>query len=94
MILKNIYNKENQTIDFQKDYVLIKIGNVYKKKILYTEISCLFFNMDKDGYYFRLQDKGAEQYHFDYKFNTRYRMINKKNLIEKVKNKKINLVPG
>ncbi len=49
------YDNEKQTIYFQKDCVLIKIGDVYEKVFLYNEIREVFFNMDEYGYYFRIQ---------------------------------------
>jgi len=91
---KNKYINEIQTIYFKKNYVLLKIGNSYKNIIFITEIDYIFFNIDKNGYYFRVIAKGSNQYQFDFKFNTKYRIKNKNNLRQKIKNKKIKLIPN
>jgi hypothetical protein len=88
----NKYDNEKQTIYFQKDYVLIRIGSMYEKIFLYNEIREVFFNMDEYGYYFRII--AQDQYTFDYKFNTKFRIDNEIFLIEKVKNREISLLPN
>jgi len=89
---KNKYDDKTQTIDFQNDYVLIKIGDIYSNEMTYDYIEKIFFNIDASGYYFRVMSK--EQYPFDFKFNTKFRIKNEETLIEKVKNKEIMLEPN
>jgi len=91
MIL-NKYDKEIQNINFQRDYILITIGEIYSRKIFIKEIFAIFFNIDKNGYYFRVMSK--EQYPFDVKSNPKYRMKNKNILIKLIENKEIKLFPN
>ncbi|KIM10047.1 MAG: hypothetical protein KU38_08140 [Sulfurovum sp. FS08-3] len=86
------YNNKNQTIEIEENYVLLKIEDDYMQKYLINEIQEIFFNIDEEGYYFRVI--ANRQIAFDYEHNTKFRIEDKDILMRKVKNKEIKLLPN
>ncbi len=86
------YNNKNQTIEIENNYILLKVEDIYIKKYSISEISEIFFNIDEEGYYFRVI--ANRQLAFDYEYNTKFRIKDKDALIQKVKNKEIKLFPN
>lgn len=86
------YNNTNQNIEIYENYVLLKIEDIYLKKYFLSEIREIFFNIDEEGYYFRVI--ANRQLAFDYEYDTKYRINNQNTLIKKVQNKEIKLIPN
>jgi len=83
----------NMSINFQEDYILIEKDSLYIKKILYTNMSKVWYNIDSEGYWFVFEDITEEALSINQKI-IKYRLKNKQKLIEKVKSKKIILIPN
>jgi len=86
------YNNKSQTIEIEENYILLKIEDDYVQKYLINEIREIFFNIDEEGYYFRVI--ANRQIAFDYEHNTKFRIEDRDALMRKVKNKEIKLLPN
>jgi len=90
-ILLKKYGQENSIIDFKNDDILLTIGKKYKSIIPLSKIIDIVYNIDEEGYYFRIKDNS--QFFFDRKYDIRYRAKNINNLVHKIKSNDISISP-
>jgi len=89
------YGLGEQEIFIKDDVINLILGKKYRSEIPISRIVDIIYNIDEDGYYFRIKTakERCEQFFFDRKYDTRYRVKNIKNFIDKIKDLNIKIIP-
>ena len=85
------YGKGVQTINLIENDIILTIGENHSYTICINEVIDIIYNIDENGYYFRVRDRDNDRFSFDRKYDTRYRA--NRDFISKIKNSNISLTP-
>lgn len=94
-ILLRKYGLGESVIEIKNDFIYLRIGKKYRSKISIRNITDIIYNIDSEGYFFRVKAVGDSdnQFFFDRRYDIRYRAKDIKNFIAKVKDLNIKLTP-
>ena len=83
------YGRGVQTINLVKNDIILTIGENHSYTICINEVIDIIYNIDENGYYFRVKDN--DRFFFDIKYDIRYRA--NRDFVSKIKDSNISLTP-
>ena len=89
------YGLGEEEIFIKDDSINLMIGEKYRSKIPISMVVDIIYNIDEDGYYFRVKTSKdrRDQFFFDRKYDIRYRVKNIKVFMAQIKDLNIKITP-